>query len=114
MSREQVVGALKETLVYIDFGHQPGKDRVPREAIASEAVIFINDQGAGSNYLDYPLEDFYRFSMLDVHSGNLLQKVKTVLENPKPHLNYQAYLRQKVFLEKEEFDLQVKSFFFIH
>ena len=112
MTREQVVEALKQTLVYIDFGHHPGKDRVPREAIASNAVIFVNDQGAASHYLDYPLDDFYKFSAPDVYSGSLLQKVKQVIANVEPHLNHQIYFQQKVFLEKEEFDLQVKSFFF--
>jgi hypothetical protein len=112
MSREQVVEALKQSLIYIDFGHHPGKDRVPREAIASEAVIFVNDQGSASHHLDCPLDDFYKFSALDVQNGSLLHKVKHVMANPGLHLNRQAYFRQKVFLEKEEFDLQVKSFFF--
>jgi hypothetical protein len=112
MSREEVVETLKQSLVYIDFGHHPGKDRVPREAIASKAVIFVNHQGSASHYLDYPLDDFYKFSAPDVQSGSLLKKVKYVISNPEQHLNRQAYFQQKVFLEKEEFDLQVKSFFF--
>jgi tetratricopeptide (TPR) repeat protein len=45
MSRAEVRAALRECAIYIDFGHHPGKDRVPREAAASGAVVFLHEGG---------------------------------------------------------------------
>jgi hypothetical protein len=112
MSPDEVALALKESIIYIDFGHHPGKDRVPRESISSDAIIFVNKQGAASNYSDYPLEDYFKFSLDDIQSGFLLEKIHVALKNPSEYLSRQTYFKQKVALEKLEFEHQVKSFFF--
>lgn len=114
MSADEVALTLKESIIYIDFGHHPGKDRVPRESIASDAIVFVNKQGAASNYSDYPLDDYFKFSLDDIQSGLLLEKIYSALKNPSAYLSRQTYFKQKVALEKSEFEHQVKSFFYIN
>ena len=111
MTTQQVASALNESLVYIEFGPQPGKDRVPREASARNAVIFLLDQGAGRFYLDFSIPNFFRFNIEDIENGVLYRKVLEVIKNPNLFLNQQNYFRKKIALEKSEFELQVKSFF---
>ena len=41
MTKDQIVDRLRSTRVYVDFGNLPGKDRLPREAAASGAVVFV-------------------------------------------------------------------------
>lgn len=112
MTREQVIAALQRTTVYIDFGHQPGKDRVPREAVLAGNVVFLHERGAAQHYEDFPVQSHYLFTEQDVASGQLLAKVRQVLADPEPHRYRQNGLRQRVELEPQEFQLQVEQALF--
>jgi hypothetical protein len=58
--------ALYETAkVYIDFGHHPGKDRMPREAAAAGCCILTSRSGAAGNDLDTPIDEAYKFEVSD-------------------------------------------------
>lgn len=111
MTRPEVGDALRQTRVYIDFGNQPGKDRVPREAAVSGNVVFLHHKGAGSYYEDSPLDDVYLFTEEDIRSGNLKARVQLVLDNRLHNFERQAYYRQRVFNEKDEFAIQVRNAF---
>ncbi len=113
MTRAQVGEALAESAVYIDFGHQPGKDRVPREAALAGNVVFLHEKGAGAHYGDYPVDRTYLFTQRDVLSGSLAARVREALAEYPAHLARQAPLRQQVILEAEEFALQVAAAFFV-
>jgi hypothetical protein len=112
MSAEEVSTALRHTSVYIDFGHHPGKDRVPREAAASGNIVFIHAKGAGCHFLDHPLDQFFVFTLLDIQTGELAQKVRSCLVDPKSFFAQQWLYRQRIELELDEFSLQVKTLFF--
>ena len=112
MSREQVGHALAGTSVYIDFGHHPGKDRVPREAAFAGNIIFLHEHGAGRFHADYPLDSFYLFTPRDVISGELSRRVREALNDYPRHLERQTLLRQRVTLEYDHFMLQVQEAFF--
>ena len=112
MSADEVSTALRHTSVYIDFGHHPGKDRVPREAAASGNVVFIHAKGAGCHFLDYPLDQFFVFTLLDIRTGELAEKVRNCLANPRKFFAQQRFYRQRILHELDEFTLQVKTLFF--
>lgn len=112
MSKNQVRRALQGSSVYIDFGHHPGKDRVPREAAISGAVVMLNRVGAARFFDDHPLPQAYLFDEADIDSGQLLAKVQDVLLNPDLHFENQRFYRQRILLEEHQFDLQVKTAFF--
>ena len=112
MTRGQVGEALAGSSVYIDFGHQPGKDRVPREAALAGNVVFLHEKGAGAHFGDYPVDRDYCFTLRDVHSGALRARVQEALRDYPTHLARQAPLRQRIVLERQEFDLQVATAFF--
>lgn len=57
MSRSQIEETLRSTKVFIDFGHHPGKDRVPREAALCGCIPLVRKTGAASYYADVPLPD---------------------------------------------------------
>jgi len=106
-------GALSKAQFYIDFGTQPGKDRVPREAAALGAAVLLREAGAASFYEDHPLERDYLFSATEAMNGSLARRVAAMINDPMPHLEKQQYYRQKIRLEKEEFLLQLRQFFLI-
>jgi len=112
MSPQQVSDALRQTSVYIDFGHHPGKDRVPREAAVSGNIVFVHSKGAGCHFLDYPLDQFFIFTMVDIRTGDLAQKIRACLSNHAHYHQQQWLYRRRIEHELEEYTLQVKTSFF--
>jgi hypothetical protein len=114
--RDMTKAEVRETLfgaqVYIDFGHHPGKDRVPREAAIAGAVVLLHDQGAARCFGDHPLAAAYRFGENDIASGRLNERLDEILGRPEAHFAAQRVYRQAILLERERFDLEVRSFFF--
>lgn len=112
MTRHQVREVLRESAVYIDFGDHPGKDRVPREAAASGAVVLLHRRGAAAHFADHPLDDFYLFDEEEIANGVLLAKVQGILLARETHVNNQWQYRQRVVMEQAEFESQIQSLFF--
>jgi hypothetical protein len=61
MSKANLRMLFKTAKVYIDFGHHPGKDRMPREAAALGCCVLTSRSGAASNGIDTPIKDCYKF-----------------------------------------------------
>jgi hypothetical protein len=112
MTREQVRQTLLTCSVYIDFGHHPGKDRVPREAAVSGAIVFLHERGAALHFQDHPLDRFYLFNEQDIDTGSLASRVEEAISDRERHYARQQVYRQQVRLGFEEFMLQVRQFFF--
>lgn len=102
-SKEDMLGVLKETGIYIDFGHFPGKDRIPREAAAAGCIVFLHRAGSAAYYDDFPVPDVFKFKSADVTSGELAKHVTAALQAPAEFWNLQANLRQAVAWEKHTF-----------
>ena len=103
MTKPQVLAAFSRNPIYIDFGHFPGRDRMPREAAAAGAIVFLHNKGAGAVYDDFPVPDFYRFQTGDVASGRLHEQVAAVLADRATHWRAQETFRQEVRWERAGF-----------
>lgn len=112
MTKAQVRATLFGARIYIDFGHHPGKDRVPREAAIAGAVVLLHAAGAARCFADHPLAAAYRFTEDDVASGALHQRIDAILDDPAAHFAAQRAYRQAILLERERFDLEVRGLFF--
>ncbi|MFY9514374.1 MAG: hypothetical protein WAQ05_25690 [Rubrivivax sp.] len=60
MSAPQVVQLLCSAAVYIDFGHHPGRDRIPREAVACGCRVLTGRRGAAANEIDIPVPQAFK------------------------------------------------------
>lgn len=60
LTEPQIIDLLKKSKVYIDFGHHPGKDRIPREAAYLGNCIITNKQGAANFYNDINIDEKYK------------------------------------------------------
>lgn len=105
--REELVNVLNHTMVYIDFGHHPGRDRLPREAAVCGNVVFINNVGAGRVQLDYPVDPHYRFEWDQLEQ--LAWDVRNVLDNYDDHFALQEPFRNEIESQKELFDYEVRG-----
>ena len=102
MTKDGVVAALRGALTYVDFGHLPGKDRLPREAAASGAVVFVRRAGAGGFAEDFPIPDFFRFDEEDVATGVLADRIAAVHGDPDRHWGLQEEFRAAIRRERAE------------
>lgn len=80
LSREGVAHFLCGSEVYVDFGHHPGRDRLPREATLAGCTVFSTRHGAANFAEDMPLDDWFKFDSVD----ELVGKVKLVLAGDVP------------------------------
>lgn len=105
MSKNEVTNNLLSSKIYIDFGHHPGKDRIPREASLCGCVVLVKKTGAANFREDVDIDDYYKFDNID----ELGPKVKDILTNFSDHQENQSAYRNKIKNEKEIFKLEVSK-----
>ena len=107
MTEDQIIELLKQSKVYIDFGHHPGKDRIPREAAHLGNCIITNKDGAAKFYGDIPINDEYKIENLE-DTKTLFRKCFDDYENTIKDFDlYRSFIKN----QKEEFFIQVKQAF---
>lgn len=65
LNREQLSEALYSAKVYIDFGHHPGRDRMPREAAMHGCCLITGLLGSAGNDVDLPIPRKYKLDSSD-------------------------------------------------
>ena len=106
LNRLQLRDALGEATVFVDFGHHPGKDRLPREATLQNVVVYVRRAGAAQFSRDVPLSDEYLF---DDHL-DLAAKVHRVFNDYQNHLECQSAYRHHVLSQQKIFQDEVSQF----
>jgi hypothetical protein len=96
LDREGVIDLLASSMVYVDFGHQPGRDRPPREAAMAKCVVFAHNQGAATRWRDMCLPSRYKFDSID-GLGDRVREVLDSQESVLTHFDcqreYRAWIR---------------------
>ena len=67
MTTTQVKNLMEESMLYIDFGNHPGKDRIPREAAMCGCCVITNCQGSANYFEDVPIPFVYKFPDNFIH-----------------------------------------------
>ncbi len=108
---KQIINIFKKTKLYLDFGHHPGKDRMPREAVLFDNCIITNKRGSAKNKYDIPINSKYKYN----ENLNNLKKIKiqilNIFENYKKELKNFSYYKKKILKEKSNFDKDLKKIF---
>ena len=109
---EQVHAALSSAKLYIDFGHHPGKDRMPREAAIAGCCIITNLKGS-AKFNDVEIPPRYK---LDDSKKDFVkqfgQLAKLVMENFDFYARDFEEYRQKIREEQQSFIQDVRFNFF--
>ena len=111
MPRDRVYSLLYESTIYLEFGHNPGKDRLPREAAACGCIVVARNIGGSSYFSDMPLKDHFKFEDIDVESGKLSSFIKNVLSDPNSFWEEQIVYRRYVHTEYHLIRLQTRRLF---
>jgi hypothetical protein len=63
MTTEVIAQTLSESDLYLDLGHFPGKDRIPREAILEGCPVLLAKRGAARNEIDFHLSPAFKVDL---------------------------------------------------
>ena len=112
--REALAAILIEAKLYVDFGHHPGKDRLPREAAIHRCCIITGIYGSASNATDLPFPEKYKINQKDLLFIQAFGKlVEDIFENFEAHVGsfygYRKIISQESFAFKKQV---VNAFFF--
>ncbi len=106
--REQLAEIFLTSKLYIDFGHHPGKDRLPREAAIHGCCVITGRNGSAANAVDVPIGTDYKF---DEKNAKFVEAFGAQLMNIFEHFDESAkdfeHYRHVISNEQIEFDRQV-------
>lgn len=63
LDRDQLAEAFLGAKLYIDFGHHPGKDRLPREAALHGCCVVTARHGSAANAVDVPIPERFKLDV---------------------------------------------------
>ena len=110
--RKALTEKLGKAKLYIDFGHHPGRDRMPREAAMHGCCIVTGILGSAQNMIDVPIETKYK---LDSSAPNFLGSFEGLVNDifmnfPKHYETFEVY-RRSIADEPKRFQSQVEKYF---
>ena len=104
MSREEVYQALAQSSLYVEIGHLPGRDRLPREAALLGTPTVMLARGAGFCWQDFPLGVDYRIPYTVDWADRMTPIIQAALDDPAVIRQRQEPFREWVAGEKERYD----------
>lgn len=103
----ELIELFQNSHAYVDFGSQPGKDRLPREAIGCGCPSFIMSSGAGLNFSDFPRSSTFRFKISQLPFLHTI--IKNGIKNSLSNCNLNLVRAMEVSVEEQEFEIRVSE-----
>lgn len=106
---EEMRTVMCRSMVYIDFGNHPGKDRIPREAAICGCCILVGLDGAAANPVDIPIPQEFKVEGKDENIGLIIQKIKYLIQNYEEANSRFDNYRRIIQGEEAEFEKDIRS-----
>ena len=107
MEENQIIELFKTSKVYIDFGHHPGRDRIPRESAILGNCVLTNTKGAAGFYNDIPISSQYKTSI----SESIGTSIRNCFENYETVIDDFSLYRSSIKNQKEQLYNLTKQYF---
>ncbi len=112
LNPEQLSEKLCSAKLYIDFGHHPGRDRMPREAAMHGCCIISGILGSAGNEVDLPIKRKYKLDSSDKSFlTNFRALASDIFDNFEENFHefdeYRKYLKSEPII----FNEQIAAFF---
>ena len=82
MTYPEVCRALAESSLYVELGHLPGRDRLPREAALAGTPTVMLARGAGFCWKDFPIGEKYRIPYTVDWAHRMAPVIQDALADP--------------------------------
>lgn len=86
LSKQKVIEELASSTLYVDLGHFPGRDRLPREAGKVRCPILIARRGAGESIIDFPVSDEFKVDLSRETPRDVAHRISRLLERGEAYL----------------------------
>ena len=113
LTRTQLGDYMRRAKVYIDFGHFPGKDRLPREAVMNGLCIITGTDGAAGFYEDVAIDAAYKFKAKRKNIPAISATIRDIFSDFGKHTCRFDDYRRRIAGEKEQFGRDILNFFFM-
>lgn len=110
MARKEILELMKKSMVWIDFGNFPGKDRLPREAGACGMCLITGKRGSAKYHKDMGIPDEYKIdnaNFADVQE--VVDKIRDLLEHFDERQELYSAYRKRLKQERTEFRKGIKA-----
>lgn len=111
MTRSEVVDTLQGCGLYVDLGHHPGKDRMPREATLSGALTVVARRGSGAFYADVPIPWEHKITPGEDEVSSAAAMLPHLIENFEAEVAKQDPYRETILNERSRFRREVEDVF---
>lgn len=112
MTAPEVSALLHQSMLYIDFGPHPGKDRLPREAAMAGCCVLTGRRGAAAYAQDLPIPPQYRLDeQAENFSAQACAMIRELLDQFETRSAAFDPYRAQIATEPAEFLAQVKAIF---
>ncbi|MCD4533149.1 hypothetical protein LRP67_03530 [Nocardioides sp. cx-169] len=110
MTPVEMATTLSASTIYLDAGHHPGRDRIPREARLAGCVIIVARRGSAANDTDVPLPQQYKFSY-GRKTDELRVLIRDCLSRPAVHAARQDSYTSVIRAQRGAFQDEVRKAF---
>jgi hypothetical protein len=112
LNHEQLSEKLYAAKLYIDFGHHPGRDRMPREAAMLGCCLITGRLGSAGNAIDLPIPNQYKLDSSSPEFISEFGKIASQILNDFPN-HYAALNPYRKWLQDEPriFKEQIQYYF---
>lgn len=111
LSREEVKELLSNAKVYIDFGHHPGRERLPREAVLSGCCIITGFRGSARFHQDVPIPNEYKFDCNNLDIQGIIKLIKDCFDNYDIRSRDFETHKRTLLNNKKQFNIDVDNIF---
>lgn len=111
MSRNEMLERLRSSKLYIDFGHHPGKDRIPREAVLNHCCIITGLSGSARYFEDVRINRYYKIDAKNSNIPLIIDRIKSVVEDFERHSKNFDFYRSCIVEEEALFNEEVRRIF---
>ena len=106
LSRTVLRNIMRGSMLYIDLGDHPGKDRMPREAAASGCCVLTSREGSAMYWEDVPIPNHHKIERTDV--DKITKRIRAILGHYELWICDFRYYQAQIKVEKQIFQYAVK------
>lgn len=101
---EEMRMLMNRSMVYVDFGNHPGKDRIPREAAICGCCIVVGKCGAARNPVDIPIPEEFKIERKEENIELVVNKIRHLLNHYHEETDKFSEYRNMILNEEGRFE----------